>query len=130
MYNVIFLPFTDFRIRIAWTSCKMGTANAQTNPEHGNDDTYINGSSIEAFFAESVILLTGATGFLGKALLEKLLRSCPRLATIFILIRPKQGQTTEQRYKRLVENPVRNILAGLFSNLNSLNINKLANELR
>lgn len=84
----------------------MGTANAQTNPEHGNDDTYINGGSIEAFFAESVILLTGATGFLGKALLEKLLRSCPRLATIFILIRPKQGQTIEQRYKNLLENSV------------------------
>ncbi|XP_076687159.1 putative fatty acyl-CoA reductase CG5065 [Andrena cerasifolii] len=84
----------------------MGTTNAQTNSKHGNDDAYINGSSIEAFFAESVILLTGATGFLGKALLEKLLRSCPRLATIFILIRPKQGQTVEQRYKKLLENPV------------------------
>lgn len=75
-------------------------------PEHGNDETYINGSSIEAFFAESVILLTGATGFLGKALLEKLLRSCPRLATIFILIRPKQDQTIEQRYKNLIQNPI------------------------
>ncbi|XP_076235260.1 putative fatty acyl-CoA reductase CG5065 [Calliopsis andreniformis] len=84
----------------------MGTTNAQTNPKHGNDEAYINGGSIEAFFAESVILLTGATGFLGKALLEKLLRSCPRLATIFILIRPKQGHTIEQRFKRLLENSV------------------------
>ena len=84
----------------------MGTTNAQTNLKHGNDDAYINGSSIEAFFADSVILLTGATGFLGKALLEKLLRACTRLATIFILIRPKKGQTVEQRYKKLLENPV------------------------
>ncbi|XP_076663324.1 putative fatty acyl-CoA reductase CG5065 [Andrena cerasifolii] len=85
---------------------KSGKTNAQTNSMHGNDDAYINGSSIEAFFANSVILLTGATGFLGKALLEKLLRSCPRLAMIFILIRPKKGQTVEQRYKKLLENSV------------------------
>lgn len=85
----------------------MGTTNTQTgNSEHGNDEPHSNGSSIDTFFAETVILLTGATGFLGKALLEKLLRSCPRVATIFVLIRPKKGQTVEQRFKQLLENPV------------------------
>lgn len=84
----------------------MGIANAQVNAEHVNDEAYINGYSIEAFFADSVILLTGATGFLGKALLEKLLRSCPRLTTIFILLRPKKGQTVEQRFKRMQESSI------------------------
>lgn len=83
----------------------MGTTNALTGEEQ-QENANPGGSSIEAFFAESVILITGATGFLGKALLEKLLRSCPRLATIFILIRPKKGQTVEQRFMELTDNPV------------------------
>lgn len=85
----------------------MGTTNAQTDSRHAHDEAHSRGSSIDAFFAETVILLTGATGFLGKALLEKLLRSCPRVATIFILIRPKKDQSVEQRYKELLNNPVR-----------------------
>lgn len=63
-------------------------------------------SAVEAFYAEAIILVTGATGFLGKALLEKLLRSCSRLSTIFVLIRPKRGRTMEQRFTELIENPV------------------------
>ncbi|XP_031784422.1 fatty acyl-CoA reductase 1 [Nasonia vitripennis] len=63
-------------------------------------------SAVEAFYAEAIILVTGATGFLGKALLEKLLRSCSRLSTIFVLIRPKKGRTMEQRFTELIENPV------------------------
>lgn len=89
------------------TDIKMGTTNAQTNSGHAYDEAHLRGSSIDAFFAETVILLTGATGFLGKALLEKLLRSCPRIATIFVLIRPKRGLSVEQRFKELLNNPVR-----------------------
>jgi FlaA1/EpsC-like NDP-sugar epimerase len=63
-------------------------------------------SAIEAFYAEAIVLMTGATGFLGKALVEKLLRSCSRLNAIFILIRPKKGRTIEQRFTELIENPV------------------------
>lgn len=85
----------------------MGTTNAQTDSGHAHDEAHSRGNSIDAFFAETVILLTGATGFLGKALLEKLLRSCPRVATIFVLIRPKKDQSVEQRYKELLSNPVR-----------------------
>lgn len=85
----------------------MGTTNTQTNSEHTPDEAHSRGSSLDAFFAETVILLTGATGFLGKALLEKLLRACPRVATIFILIRPKRRQTIEERFNELLENPVR-----------------------
>ncbi|XP_023287990.1 putative fatty acyl-CoA reductase CG5065 isoform X2 [Orussus abietinus] len=84
----------------------MGTTNAQTDSENGTEQANPGGNSIEAFFAESVILVTGATGFLGKALLEKLLRSCPRLATIFVLIRPKKGQTVQQRHEELLNNSV------------------------
>jgi len=84
----------------------MGTTNAQTNSGHAHDETHSRGSSIDTFFAETVIFVTGATGFLGKALLEKLLRSCPRVATIFVLIRPKRNQSIEERFRKLLENPV------------------------
>jgi FlaA1/EpsC-like NDP-sugar epimerase len=33
------------------------------------------------------IFITGATGFVGKVLVEKLLRSCPDIAKIYILVR-------------------------------------------
>ncbi|KAF3420436.1 hypothetical protein E2986_11758 [Frieseomelitta varia] len=64
-------------------------------------------NSIEEFYADTVILLTGATGFVGKGLLEKLMRVCPRIAAIFILLRPKRNQTIEERFKKLVDDPVR-----------------------
>ena len=63
-------------------------------------------SVVESFYADAIILVTGATGFLGKALLEKLLRSCTRLSMIYVLIRPKRGRTMEQRFAELIENPV------------------------
>ena len=37
------------------------------------------------------VLLTGSTGFLAKAFLEKLLRSVDSVAGIYLLVRSKQG---------------------------------------
>lgn len=37
------------------------------------------------------VLLTGATGFLGKVVVERLLRCAPDLARIYLLIRPRRG---------------------------------------
>ncbi|XP_053621898.1 putative fatty acyl-CoA reductase CG5065 [Plodia interpunctella] len=62
--------------------------------------------SIADWYDGSVILVTGGTGFVGKALLEKLLRSCPGIDTIYVLMRPKRGLTVEQRYKELLKNQV------------------------
>lgn len=51
---------------------------------------------IENFFAEKNVLITGATGFVGKVLVEKLLRSCATLNSIYILIRTKKnGELTK-----------------------------------
>jgi alcohol-forming fatty acyl-CoA reductase len=47
-------------------------------------------NSIEGFYAGTGIFMTGTSGFLGKGLLEKLMRVFPRVAFIFILIRPKK----------------------------------------
>lgn len=62
---------------------------------------------IPAFYAGRSIFITGATGFLGKVLIEKLLRSCPDVTEIFILIRPKKGLSVNDRLKKMLDNKVR-----------------------
>ncbi|XP_078424236.1 fatty acyl-CoA reductase 1 isoform X1 [Cetorhinus maximus] len=54
-------------------------------------------SSIAAYYAGKNVLITGATGFMGKVLVEKLLRSCPEVKAIYILVRPKAGQSMQER---------------------------------
>lgn len=63
-------------------------------------------SQIQNFYADSTILVTGGTGFLGRLLIEKLLRSCQTIRKIYILIRPKDGMSCEQRYENYFEGPV------------------------
>lgn len=60
-------------------------------------------SDIVNFYSDSVIFITGATGFLGKLLLEKLLRTCTNLKKVYLLIRSKKGKTTDQRFQEIFE---------------------------
>lgn len=53
--------------------------------------------SIPEWFSGKRILITGATGFMGKVLVEKLLRDCPDVAQLYLLIRPKRGVEPAQR---------------------------------
>lgn len=54
-------------------------------------------SQVASWYAGKNIFITGATGFMGKVLVEKLLRSCPNVKNIYLLIRSKRGQTAEIR---------------------------------
>lgn len=49
------------------------------------------------FFTDKNILISGTTGFVGKVLLEKILRTIPRIGKIFLLIRSKPKFTLQQR---------------------------------
>lgn len=95
-------------MRTVRNTIKMATTNAQIGPTYAYEK-HLNDCSIKMFFAEKVILLTGATGFVGKALLEKLLRTCPAVTRIFVLIRPRTKQSIEERFNKLLENPVCNM---------------------
>ena len=46
---------------------------------------------IKEYYEGKNVLITGTTGFLGKVILEKLIRSVPTLNKIFVLIRVKKG---------------------------------------
>ncbi|XP_026754349.2 fatty acyl-CoA reductase wat-like [Galleria mellonella] len=62
-------------------------------------------SEIQKFYAGRVVLLTGGSGFMGKHLIEKLLRAC-NLKLIYILLRPKKGKSVEQRLEDVLMDPV------------------------
>ncbi|CAG9838746.1 unnamed protein product [Diabrotica balteata] len=63
--------------------------------------------TIADFYKGKNVFITGGTGFLGQALIEKLLRSCPDVGTIYLLLRSKKNDTARQRIEKLKNLPVR-----------------------
>lgn len=61
---------------------------------------------VRDFYANKEIFITGGTGYLGKVFIEKVLRSCPDVARIFILIRSKKGYSPATRLKLFAEDQV------------------------
>lgn len=45
-------------------------------------------------------------GFIGKALIEKLVRSFANCRRIYLLMRSKKGQNGEERLQKLLQNPI------------------------
>lgn len=66
-------------------------------------DDYI---SVPEFYNGRSIFITGGTGFMGKVLVEKLLRSCPGIKNIYLLIRPKRGQEINLRLSEILNGPL------------------------
>lgn len=52
------------------------------------------------------ILITGGSGFLGKTLIEKMLRKCPAIHRLYLLLRTKKGKDHKQRIVDLFSSPV------------------------
>ena len=62
---------------------------------------------ISDFYAGKCILITGTTGFVGKCVLEKVLRDLPSVSSIFILVRPKKGKLLADRVNlEIVKSPI------------------------
>ncbi|XP_072047460.1 fatty acyl-CoA reductase 1-like [Amphiura filiformis] len=60
-------------------------------------------ATIPEVYAGKSVLITGATGFIGKVLVEKLLRCCPDVKSLYLLVRPKAGQAPSARVEELVK---------------------------
>ncbi|XP_035741463.1 fatty acyl-CoA reductase wat-like [Vespa mandarinia] len=69
-------------------------------PIEDNDEL----TPIQKFYSGQSIFITGGTGFIGKLLIEKLLRDCPGITCIYLLIRTKKGKSVHERMKELTEN--------------------------
>lgn len=64
------------------------------------------GSPIQEFFRNKNVFITGATGFMGKVLVEKLLYSCPHINNLYLLIRSKKNKECQQRIQEYLEDVV------------------------
>ncbi|XP_031331413.1 putative fatty acyl-CoA reductase CG5065 isoform X2 [Photinus pyralis] len=65
-------------------------------------------TSIQSYYADKTILITGATGFVGSYLVEKLLRSCPDVRRIYLLIRSKRRKDSESRLEEFLSDAIHN----------------------
>lgn len=77
----------------------------EVNSKH-DISTRADDMSICEFYKDSNILITGGSGFLGKVLIEKLLRSCSNVKSILMLIRPKRGKSVEERMEEFLNGQV------------------------
>ena len=83
-------------------------------------------TGIQEFYAGRSVFITGATGFMGKVLVEKLLRSCPEIGCLYLLVRPTSDKYARFRLKELLKCEVRMYLKCLPSYKNCGNfISKL-----
>lgn len=65
---------------------------------------------VEEAFVSKSIFITGATGFIGAVLVEKLLRSCKEIEKIFILVREKNDGNVKERFENYKSSEVFNVL--------------------
>ncbi|CAG9766285.1 unnamed protein product [Ceutorhynchus assimilis] len=76
-------------------------------------------SDIQNFYKEKNVCLTGGTGFLGKLIIQKLLRTT-NVKTIYVIIRPKRGLNIQERMERLLENEIFSDVRSNFSKIKAL----------
>ncbi|CAG9801690.1 unnamed protein product [Chironomus riparius] len=68
-----------------------------------------NEDRISRVFEGHHVFVTGATGFMGKVFLERLLRAT-EIAKVYILIRPKRGKASKERLVEILDNLLFNTL--------------------
>src|SRR5690606_22101341 len=75
------------------------------HPRRANGDPPLGPGSAAEPLAGAHVLLTGATGFLGQALLEKLLSAYPT-TRVTLLVRPRGSSGADDRLRKLLRKPV------------------------
>lgn len=96
-------------------TCQMsGTTTATTTAAATTMDGNLQGATdlsklpnrVADTLSGRAILITGGTGFIGKVLIEKILRTCSDVDTIYLLIRAKKGKEPGQRVEELFASPL------------------------
>ena len=81
------------------------------------------GLSVRDALAGRTVFLTGATGFVGSLVLEQLLRTCPDIHKVYVLVRQKHGVPPRQRIRQLLfTNPLFHLLGQATASDSSNNI--------
>lgn len=95
-------------VAVAENGSKAGTPtecvpmdNNQLSTENREIENHL--TPVQSFYNGESIFITGGTGFMGKLLVEKLLRECPGIVCIYLLIRPKKGKDVLQRMEEIFE---------------------------
>lgn len=82
----------------------ISTKNQDNSIQESTSNSGINqDSQVINFYKNKKILLTGGSGFLGKVLLWKLLETCPDIAKIYVLLRPKNNISAEKRLIQMLK---------------------------
>ncbi|CAK1600640.1 unnamed protein product [Parnassius mnemosyne] len=63
-------------------------------------------TSVVDFYAGKSVFITGGTGFLGKAFIEKILYSCTNIDNIYVLIRETEQHNATQKLRRIFDSPI------------------------
>lgn len=69
-------------------------------------ETTTSRSAVQEFYDGKAVFVTGGSGFLGRLVIEKLLRSCKGLRHVYMLLREKKGKTPEDRFREIFDVPV------------------------
>lgn len=80
---------------------------------------------IADMFSQKTLLITGGTGFMGKVLVEKLLRVC-NVKKMILLVRGKKGKLPKERLREIFAGPVSLFYFWFFNN----NIVKLKEKMK
>ncbi|XP_044260169.1 fatty acyl-CoA reductase 1-like [Tribolium madens] len=69
----------------------------------------VDSNRISDIFKDKTIFITGATGFLGKVLVEKILR-CTEVKKLYLLVRSKKGKSPQERLEDIFSNMLFDVL--------------------
>lgn len=61
---------------------------------------------VKDFYKGRNVFITGSTGFMGKVLVEKLLWDCEDIGNLYLLVRPKKGESVQRRVDDMLKLPV------------------------